>query len=278
MAYCPAASLRINAATTAAMPVCPEPYRPESDDMQASVPASRPAPPPDRRAKAAPRRRFGEPRPKKGEAPVRVGEVFFSRTDPKGGSLSGNEVFRRVTDYAWDDLIGASHALTRHPDMPRGIHWLLWQRLSRGEPLGIYLKNRAQDGLWYWVFAILTPVEGGFLSVQFKPTSPMLVLIRQEYADLLALEGEQALTPDASGAAFLVRLADLGYASYERFMAQALAGEITALRYDAGRALSSATDATRSPGMPISSPMPAPSRRSADSNASASAAMRPPAL
>ena len=56
----------------------------------------------------------------------------------------------------------------------------------------------------------------------------MLVRIRQEYADLLALEGEQALTPDASGAAFLVRLADLGYASYERFMAQALAGEITA--------------------------------------------------
>ncbi|MEM1385795.1 MAG: PAS domain-containing protein, partial [Pseudomonadota bacterium] len=228
MAYFPAASLRINAATTAAMPVCPEPHRPESDDMQASVPASRPVPAPDHRAKATPRRRFGEPRPKEGEAPVRVGEVFFSRTDMAGTIQSGNEVFRRVTDHSWDDLIGAPHALTRHPDMPRGVYWLLWQHLGRGQPLGIYLKNRARDGLWYWVFAILTPVEGGFLSVQFKPTSPMLVRIRQEYADLLALEGEQALAPDASGAAFLARLADLGYPSYDRFMAQALAGEITA--------------------------------------------------
>lgn len=197
--------------------------------MQPSAPATGPVSAPDPQpAAAAPRRRFGEPRPSHGEAPVRVGEVFFSRTDAQGVILSGNEVFRRVTDYAWDDLVGAPHALTRHPDMPRGIHWLLWQRLSRGDPLGIYLKNRARDGLWYWVFAILTPVEGGFLSVQLKPTSPMLERVRQEYADLLSLEGEQAMAPDASGATFLARLADMGYASYDRFMAQALAGEITA--------------------------------------------------
>ena len=183
---------------------------------------------PDPRSASPPRRRFGEPRPELGEAPVRDSEVFFSRTDARGLILSGNEVFRRVTDHDWETLIGTPHALTRHPDMPRGIFWLLWERLSRGRPTGVYLKNRARDGLWYWVFAIVTPVEGGYLSVQLKPTSAGLAQVRRDYADQLALEGEQALSPDAAGTAFLTRLGDLGYPSYDSFMAHALAAEITA--------------------------------------------------
>ena len=56
-------------------------------------------------------------RPAAGEAPFGVEEVFFSRTDPRGVIQAGNEVFRRVADFEWSELIGAPHKVVRHSDM-----------------------------------------------------------------------------------------------------------------------------------------------------------------
>lgn len=173
-------------------------------------------------------------RPATGEAPFGLNEVFFSRTDPGGFIEAGNEVFRRVADYDWTELIGAPHNIVRHPDMPSAVFWILWDRIQRGIPTGAYVKNRAKDGLYYWVFAAVLPIDGGYLSVRIKPTSPLLDRISQEYAELRAMELEQGVTPEASAVNLVGRLKALGHPDYETFSTQALSDELIARDHGLG--------------------------------------------
>ncbi|MEL7149664.1 MAG: PAS domain-containing protein [Pseudomonadota bacterium] len=169
-----------------------------------------------------------EPRPATGEAPFDLGEVFFSRTDARGVIQAGNYVFRRVAHYTWEQLIGAPHKMIRHPDMPKAVFWLLWNTIQKGLPVGAYVKNRAEDGLHYWVFACVVPCEGGYLSARIKPSSGLLATVKAEYAELLKLEQEEGLTPEQSAQVLLGRIRDLGFEDYQRFEGHALSEELLA--------------------------------------------------
>ncbi len=167
-------------------------------------------------------------RPATGEAPFAPGEVFFSRTDRRGVILSGNDVFRSVADYAWSDLIGAPHKIIRHEDMPKGVFHILWDRILKGQPIGAYVKNRARDGLHYWVFAVITPCGDGFLSARIKPTSARRETVEALYATLRQQERDGALTADGSAQRIEESVRALGFDSYEAFSADSLTEELLA--------------------------------------------------
>ncbi len=154
-------------------------------------------------------------------------ELFFSRTDTRGIILSGNSVFQRVSMYSWDELVNKPHKIIRHPDTPRGVFWLLWDTIKKGRPIGAYVKNRARDGRYYWVFAIVTPVESGYLSVRLKPSS-MLSIVENEYRSANSAAAADKLSPEDGAAVLLRRLRELGFDNYNAFMATALSKELTA--------------------------------------------------
>lgn len=173
-------------------------------------------------------------RPRTGAAPFAAEEIFFSRTDGRGVIASFNDVFLRIADYEAGDLIGAPHRIIRHPDMPKGVFHLLWEGIKAGHPIGAYVKNRARDGLHYWVFALVTPVEGGYLSVRIKPCADLLPGIEAEYARALAAEAS-GLSPEASAHAICDRLAGMGFPSYAAFQTEALLAEMQARQAATGR-------------------------------------------
>lgn len=162
------------------------------------------------------------------ESPFALDEVFFSRTDPRGVILAGNTVFSRVAKYPLEDLLGAPHKIIRHPDMPRAVFQLLWDTIKGGGTVGAYVKNRARDGSYYWVFAVVTPCDGGYLSARIKPTSPLLKTVEQEYTRLRQVEQAEELSPQDSAARLLARLRELGFATYNDFAGHALAEELLA--------------------------------------------------
>ncbi|MEW2911220.1 PAS domain-containing protein [Leisingera sp. JC11] len=166
------------------------------------------------------------------ESPFALDEVFFSRTDPRGVIQAGNAVFSRVAKYPLEQLLGAPHKIIRHPDMPRAVFQLLWDTIKAGDTVGAYVKNRASDGSYYWVFAVVTPCDGGYLSARIKPTSPLLKTVEQEYARLRQAEQAEELSPQDSAARLLARLKELGFAAYSDFSGHALAEEL--LARDAG--------------------------------------------
>lgn len=167
-------------------------------------------------------------RPSNGEAPFALHEVFFSRTDERGIVLAGNYVFKRVAHYDWEELIGAPHKVIRHPDMPRGVFQLFWDTLKAGESMGAYVKNKSKDGLYYWVFAVVVPCNGGFLSARIKPSSPLFEEVKAAYAEMLQGEANAGLSPEDSSEQLMHWIRGKGFKTYHQFATHALSEELLA--------------------------------------------------
>lgn len=170
-----------------------------------------------------------------GEVPFEIEEIFFSRTDGRGRIISGNDVFQRVSQYAWAEMIDRPHNIIRHPDMPRAVFYVLWDFIRAGRPVGAYVKNRARDGRHYWVYAVVTPVEDGYLSVRLKPSSALFPAASRLYAAVRAHEHDSDPKPADSAKSMLGRLREAGFRDYTAFMATALAAEMKARDAALGR-------------------------------------------
>lgn len=167
-----------------------------------------------------------EARPSTGEAPFALNEVFFSRTDERGVIQAGNYVFKRVANYEWDELIGAPHKVIRHPDMPKGVFQLFWDTIGAGDSMGAYVKNKAKDGLYYWVFAVIVPCDGGFLSARISPSSDLFEEIKTIYAEMRQAETNDGITPEESAEMMLTWIRDKGFENYHQFATHALSEEL----------------------------------------------------
>ena len=170
-----------------------------------------------------------------GEEPFGIGEVLISRTDRRGVILAGNEVFRRVSGFDWARLIGAPHRIIRNPDTPRAVFWLLWQSLLQGLPTVAFIKNRSASGGWYWVLAVIVPVEDGFMSGRIKPTGALFAQVGGLYDEMVRAETDQTLSPEKSADLLLARLKEMGFDSYKDFMSFALDQELTSRDAALGR-------------------------------------------
>lgn len=102
------------------------------------------------------------------ETIVPKGELIVSRTDLKGNITYTNETFALISGYEVDELIGRSHNIVRHPDMPKVIFKELWEDLkSKGSWSGI-VKNLRKDEGFYWVFAEISGVFKDGKLVEYK--------------------------------------------------------------------------------------------------------------
>ncbi len=172
------------------------------------------------------------------EALFHLTEVFYSRTDTRGVIRCGNSVFHRVSGFEWDELLGAPHKIVRHPDMPKGVFQLFWDQLKAGKPIGAYVKNRAKNGRYYWVFALASPIEGGYISIRIKPSSDLLQKVSAIYERLLQREQSEGLSPAKSAECLLEMLEDIGFSNYEAFQSTAIATEQQVRVRQLGRTLS----------------------------------------
>lgn len=181
------------------------------------------------------------PTPVNREAPFGIDELFFSSTDPHSIIREGNAVFTRVSGYTREHLIGTPHNVVRHPDMPRGVFRLFWDRLGAGRPVAAYVKNMSADGSYCWVMAAAVPTPQGFLSVRLKPSSPHLETVKALYAqvreaerDLEAMGHSNAEVAEQGRDMLLSLLAEAGYHRYTAFERVTLPAEIVSRESQVG--------------------------------------------
>ncbi len=102
-------------------------------------------------------------------------EILISETDTRGIIKTANAAFCQVAGYSEQELVGKSHNVVRHPDMPAEAFEDLWRTVKAGKQWMGLVKNRCANGDYYWVKATVTPViQGtqliGYRSVRKLPT------------------------------------------------------------------------------------------------------------
>jgi PAS domain S-box-containing protein len=125
-------------------------------------------------------------------------EIIVSKTDLKGRITYANNVFCRVAEMPTRDVIGQPHNIIRHPDMPRAVFKLLWDKVMAGDEIFAYVKNMSATGKYYWVIAHVTPsfdLKGkmlGFNSNRRRPTPAGISNILPLYKKLSEIENRHA--------------------------------------------------------------------------------------
>ena len=119
------------------------------------------------------------------------GEFIYSRTDLKGVITEANEAFAAISAYDKEEMLGQSHNLVRHPDMPSEAFEDMWRDLKAGRPWSGVVKNRRKDGGYYWVVANASPVREngqviGYQSVRTCPNRAQIAAASAAYQRIKA--------------------------------------------------------------------------------------------
>ncbi len=99
---------------------------------------------------------------------------ILSTTDLKGAITYVNPDFVDVSGFPESELLNKNHNVVRHPDMPPAAFQDLWDTVKSGKAWMGLVKNRCKNGDYYWVDALVTPIEQNgqtfeYQSVRYRP-------------------------------------------------------------------------------------------------------------
>lgn len=148
-------------------------------------------------------------------------DFIVSKTDLKGRITYVNKIFMKMAEYTEKELLGKPHNIVRHPDMPKAVFKLLWNKVSKKEEIFAYVINKTKNGNAYWVFANVTASldeKGnivGYYSVRRCPNPKAIEIIKPLYAKML--EAEKTGGMEASTKILTDLLSEKGV-SYDEFI------------------------------------------------------------
>ncbi|MCD4758651.1 MAG: PAS domain-containing protein [Arcobacteraceae bacterium] len=95
-------------------------------------------------------------------------ELIISRTDLKGVITYANETFANISGYSVEELVGQTHNIVRHPDMPKRVFKDMWNKLQNQQQWTGVVKNLRKDTGYYWVHATISGVYKEDKLVEYK--------------------------------------------------------------------------------------------------------------
>jgi PAS domain S-box-containing protein len=111
---------------------------------------------------------------------------FVSKTDTSGHITYINKQFEELTGYSAEELIGRTHNILRHPDVPKAAYYDLWKTLHAGKIWKGVLKNRKKSGETFHISMTIGPLydENGkvdeFIAISRDITPVMNILEREQ--------------------------------------------------------------------------------------------------
>lgn len=123
---------------------------------------------------------------------------LISTTDKRGVITHCNDAFVQISGFSKEELIGKSHNIVRHPDMPEAAFSILWDHIKAGRPWMGLVKNRCKNGDYYWVNAYVTPITQngevvGYESVRVPPNREDVKRAEKIYAKIN--KGQSFISP-----------------------------------------------------------------------------------
>lgn len=84
--------------------------------------------------------------------------AIVSKTDLRGIITYVNERFCDISGYTKEELLGKSHNIIRHPDMPKEAFKSMWETIKQKKSWSGIIKNRKKDGGYYIVDTTVFPI------------------------------------------------------------------------------------------------------------------------
>jgi len=139
------------------------------------------------------------------EVTVTQNDTILSTTELSGVISYINPDFLNISGFTQDELIGKSHNIVRHPEMPQAAFTDLWGTLKEGKSWSGLVKNRCANGDFYWVSAYATPIDDDngkaveYQSVRVAAKPEERARAEQVYSALNAGKSHKALTAPLLG-------------------------------------------------------------------------------
>ena len=120
------------------------------------------------------------------EYPIKKSISIVSKTDLKGVITYANDDFVRISGFSREELIGKSHNIVRHPDVPAEFFEDMWKSLKAGRPWTGVVKNRCKNGDYYWLLNNVAPFYEndqlvGYMSVRLKASPEQIEAASKVY-------------------------------------------------------------------------------------------------
>ena len=122
-------------------------------------------------------------------------QPIVTRTDLKGNIKYTNHYFKKITGYTEEELVGKQHNIIRHPDMPKIIFTLIWQRIKDNQDILAIVKNRTKDGNYFWITTSFktthseaTKKENGYMAIHYAAPKQAIKEVEPLYKKLLEIE------------------------------------------------------------------------------------------
>ncbi len=84
--------------------------------------------------------------------------TITDETDLNGKITYASRPFLNISGFTEEELIGSSHKILRHEDMPNELYKNLWETIKNNKVWSGQIKNKSKDGSDYWVESVIFPL------------------------------------------------------------------------------------------------------------------------
>jgi len=128
---------------------------------------------------------------------VYEGKPMIVETDAKRIITYANKRFIETSGYSKEEVIGSSHCMHLHPEMPAGIFKDACKMTDEGKTWSGLVQNINKAGISYWTELLIQPKFNertgqiiGYMATRREMDIAKLSLVKAEYHDIRALGGE----------------------------------------------------------------------------------------
>lgn len=120
--------------------------------------------------------------------------IIISQTNLRGIITYANRAFCDISDYSVNELVGRSHNIIRHPDMPKVVFAKMWETISGGQVWNGLVKNLRKDGKFYWVDTEILPIKDdnhtviGYIAARKEASQKNIEETKNIYKQMLETE------------------------------------------------------------------------------------------
>ena len=105
---------------------------------------------------------------------------IISKADKKGIITYVNNLFKEISGYSEEELVGASHNIVNSGLHDKGYFAQMWRTISSGQVWKGVFRNKKKDGSFYWVDSTIVPFLKNneiqeYISIRFDITEKMLI-------------------------------------------------------------------------------------------------------